>query len=667
MDFKVFGEAVRKRFDDMATEPLFVVDSDREAIWETYINAFPAGSNPIYRKRTEHDCSCCRAFIRQVGNVVAIRNGALASVWDLNGLPPHYQAVADAMSAYVKRLPIKDAFFTKEPKFGTPMNRELDGSNVIQWTHFNCTVAPKHKFPEPATVRGAVHTTFDVLYRGIIELTPEAVETVAGLIEGKHIYRGEEFKEQVLAFQRLQQRVLAAPPWQRDLSVWSMVNEPVARFRNTVIGTLVTDLSAGVDLEDAVKMYESKVAPQNFKRSTALITKSMVEAAMKTIQELGLEPALERRHAKLSDVSVNSVLFVDNAVRGKMKDGVEGLLMEEVKPVAFDKKKAMKTLTIEEFIRDVLPGCKSISLYLENTHMNNFVSMTAPVHANTASLFKWGNDFAWSYDGNVTDSIKDRVKKAGGKVEGLALRVSLAWHNTDDLDLHIEDSKRGHIYFGQKESCDGGRLDVDMNVNTTVRNPVENIRWVSLPREGTYKVYVHQFTKRESIDVGFTVEIERNGRVDTLSFNKAVPSRAMQGVAMIVVKRDGTFVVMPDVAMVHGSISQDKWGLKTLDLVRVNSIVLSPNHWGDKPVGNKHWFFILEGCKNPEPTRGIYNEFLNSKLDKHRKVFEVLGDKTKCPVTDNQLSGVGFSSTRGDEVTVVAMGPRLNMSYTIVF
>ena len=123
----------------------------------------------------------------------------------------------------------------------------------------------------------------------------------------------------------------------------------------------------------------------------------------------------------------------------------------------------------------------------------------------------------------------------------------------------------------------------------------------------------------------------------------------------------------PAEGIVSGAASQERWGLKTLDLVRVNSVVLSPNHWDGQAVGNKHWFFILEGCKNPLPARGIYNEFLHGSLERHRKVFEVLGDKTKCPVADDQLSGVGFSSTRKDKVTVVAMGPKLNKPYTIVF
>ena len=73
---------------------------------------------------------------------------------------------------------------------------------------------------------------------------------------------------------------------------------------------------------------------------------------------------------------------------------------------------------------------------------------------------------------------------------------------------------------------------------------------------------------------------------------------------------------------------------------------------GDSAVGNKHWFFIMKDCKNPDPVRGIYNEFLSPKFEEHRKVFEILGDKTKAEPTQDQLSGLGFSSTLGEEVFV---------------
>jgi hypothetical protein len=90
----------------------------------------------------------------------------------------------------------------------------------------------------------------------------------------------------------------------------------------------------------------------------------------------------------------------------------------------------------------------------------------------------------------------------------------------------------------------------------------------------------------------------------------------------------------------------------------------SPNHWNDQKIGAKHVIFALQNCKNPEPTRGIYNEFLRSDFEKHRKVFEVLGSKTKCKYSDDQISGVGFTAARGDTVTVVVDGRR---SYNLMF
>lgn len=54
------------------------------------------------------------------------------------------------------------------------------------------------------------------------------------------------------------------------------------------MGTLLIDLSNGVDLEKAVRAYENIMAPANYKRPTALITKKQIEAAQKKVEELGL-------------------------------------------------------------------------------------------------------------------------------------------------------------------------------------------------------------------------------------------------------------------------------------------------------------------------------------------------------------------------------------------
>ena len=81
-------------------------------------------------------------------------------------------------------------------------------------------------------------------------------------------------------------------------------------------------------------------------------------------------------------------------------------------------------------------------------------------------------------------------------------------------------------------------------------------------------------------------------------------------------------------------------------------VMMSPNHWEStgSAIGNKHFFFMLDGCANPDPARGFFNEFLKEELNVHRKVFEAIGSKVKAEYSPDQLSGLGFSSTQRDSI-----------------
>lgn len=658
-DFHKFSAAVAAKFDDMSKHELFEVEV--EDIFASYLAAFPAGTNPIFRERTEHDCSCCKHFVRNIGNVVALINGKRTSIWDIEGVEAPYDAVAKRMAQIVEQLPIQKPFRTKERQFGVSSNVALVGAETVRFHHFVATIARRHQASEPATAVSDLMATAQVLRRGLEELKADAFDTVVDLIDTNALYRGAEFKEQVTSFRRLVNDYAKASPSDREAFVWMAVGERFARFRNTAIGTLLVDLSDGVDLERAVRSFEQKVAPTNYKRPTALITQKMVDAAVKTLEDLGLESAIHRRFARASDVSVNNVLWVDNDVRGKMKDGIAGLLSADVKRRTVDVDKATE-IAADAFLRDVLPKARHVDLLLENRMMGNFVSITAPERDDVEPLFKWANNFAWSYDGDVTDSIKQRVKAAGGNVQA-DLRISLGWHNFDDLDIHCDAPGYSHIYFANKL----GILDVDMNAGSgKSRDAVENLAFMK-PRDGVYRVSVKNYTRRESVDVGFTLEVECNGVLRTFTSLKSPADGRTVDALAVHVKGGVVTKIDVDKSLIEGSMSQDKWGVATQALVPVNMLMLSPNYWDGQAIGNKHWFFILHGAKNPDSTRGIYNEFLNSKLDAHRKVLEVLGSRTKCPPSDDQLSGVGFSSTRNEKATFIVTSSNGSRAYTVQF
>lgn len=665
-NFPTFAKLVAAAFQNIAKQPnVFIIGIDGDTLYAAYLAAFPEGTNPKYKERTEHDCSCCRQFIKHAGSVAYVDNqDRVHTVWDTAAKEAEYpyNVVAQTLVTLMSERAISDLFRVgeKEASFGAVKNlAQLEDGSVKTWNHFHTGEIPKSlRHASPDQVKGEYRTTVQVFERGLKELKSDAVETVLDLIASDGLYRGEEHKSAILAFRKAQQAYTAKPEKSRNDFVWTQAHGPAARFKNTVIGTLVQDLSEGMEVDKAVKAFETKVAPANYQRPKAVITPGMVKKAMETIQSLGLEPALERRFAKIGDISVNDVKWVDGSVKPLMKGGLGDMLMQHaVKGSPPDTDRA-EDISIDDFMSKVLPEATGMEVLFKGEHVGNLMSLTAPVHPEPKQLFKWDNDFSWSYNGNVADSIKERVKKAGGNVTNAKLRVSLSWFNFDDLDLHIYEpgataGKEGHIYFRNKRSPSGGFLDVDMNAGSgTTREAVENVSWVNV-KDGAYGVVVNNFALRETSNVGFVVEMENGGKLSHFTYSKGVRNGENVKVAALHVKKGVVEQIqIGDSSITTTAVSQEKWGLNTEQFVKVNAVTLSPNYWGDNAVGNKHTFFVLEGCLNNEPTRGIYNENLSPRLHEHRKVFEVIGDKTKCQPTEGQLSGLGFSSTQKDSVIV---------------
>jgi len=380
----------------------------------------------------------------------------------------------------------------------------------------------------------------------------------------------------------------------------------------------------------------------------------MIQNAQEKIAELGFTSALERRYATLEDITINNILYADRTTKKALNvfDQLTQSVTEKVQ-----KMDRIEEVGIDDFIANILPKAESLEVLFENRHAGNLVSLIAPVDPESKTMFKWRNNFSWSYAGELADSIKERVKRAGGRVDG-DLRCSLSWFNFDDLDLHMKepggvpgtrDSGRYEIFFGNRGSLSpsGGTLDVDMNAGSgQTRTPVENITYArrSTMKEGTYQLVVNQYAQRKSSNVGFEVEIEFDGTIYSFAYDKALRTREDVVVAEIKFTRANGFEIIK--SLPSSQTSKTIWGLPTQTFRKVNVVMLSPNYWDDRTVGNKHFFFMLDGCSNEDKARGFFNEFLTDELTPHRKVFEMVGSKMKTEESENQLSGIGFSSTQ---------------------
>lgn len=672
MTFVEMRNKMLEHFAEMTrgTSTLYQVDYDKDKLWSLYLDSFPSEKNPIYRERTWHDCSCCRNFIKTMGGIVAIKDDKVISIWDfdVNG-DDTYEFSIKAMREYIHSCPIANKFLTKENQIGTQSNRELYDGDLITYDHFYARVPLQAMADGDISEKKAqFRDTRNVFKRSLDEISAEAVNIVLELIAQGSLYRGEEHKDVLTKFAWFKTNYDKLTPEQKEIFAWDKTAEAgmsIGRIRNHSIGTLLTDISNGVDLDEAVRRYEIIVAPANYKRPKAIFTKKMLEDARKTLSDMGYMDSLKRRYATLDDITINNILFCNKDSAKRIAGG--DIFDEMAASIAVNPKKFNKVeeIGIESFIENVLPTSRELEVLFENKLAHNMVSLIAPENKDSKTMFKWANNFCWAYTGNVTDSMKERVKAAGGNVTG-DLRFSIQWNESGmdnvDLDAHCKTARGSHIYFGHKiDSISDGALDVDIRVPNSDSKAingvaVENITWAdrNIMPEGKYILYVNQYAG--TLNHGFTAEIEFDGQIYAYEYNNRIRAGENVIVAEVTLK-NGEFSVKGALSENNRISSRDVWGLNTNQFVPVSVIMYSPNYWDEQNgIGNKHYFFMLKDCVNPETPNGFYNEFLNNELDKHKHVMEALGGKLAVAAAEDQLSGIGFSSTKRNSIIVKVKG-----------
>lgn len=640
--FSEFKKQVQNQFLTLSTTgQLYYVSINRDIIFEEYLNGFSL------EERQGHNCNCCKSFLRQYGGVVAIIDNKKVTLWDNLSVSAEYEQSVKNLKSYIHSLPITDIFVSETKDAGTDKNVSIKTGDL--WEHFFLNIPTRYVHPKLniPTLLGDKRVNKDVIKRSLEELTIQSTEEVLELMNQGSLYRGKEFENALKEFYTVQKEYKTIPQDLKDNFAWktSIEKANISRIRNTALGTLLINLSENMDLDTAVSKWESIMAPSNYKRPNSLVTPKMVEEAKKKIQELGIEESLERRFANESDLNTEDIIFTDKTT--SVKDVFDEISSEGlVNPKTLSK---VEEIDIEDFIEKVVPTSKSIEVLLENNHSNHLVTLLTSKSSGAPHMFKWNNNFSWAYSGGVADSLKERVKQAGGKVDGL-LRFSIQWNEDGtsicDLDAHCHYGGN-HIYYGFKNNGEGF-LDVDMIRPKQVG--IENIAFNRI-QEKDYHFSIKNYDGgRHS---GFKAQIEFNGEIYDFNYPKHFNDTVE--IATLKYSKTKGFQLISHLESSSNITSKEVWSLKTNKFHKVKKMMLSPNYWGTNK-GNKHYFFMLEGCMTDEKPRPFFNEYLKPELEKERKVFEVLGSKLKIEDTSNQLSGLGFSETLKDSLIVRVEG-----------
>ena len=703
MTFKKLNTLIQKRFLKLCTTGiLFRSELTGQQVWDTYIKGFLPEENPVFRdpNSSYHNCNNDNNFIRRYGNIVAIdKDYNIMSMFDINVVGTNYERTIGNLSKELRNHYIKEVFiesFTDlmilpyekcnkntelfqlgmKKTFKRYTNDEVNKFGVVNTTdtytfdHFHVFLPKQYvDFSKKSVeaIMGEHRDNKNVFQRTMETIPLDTLNLVRDLINQGSLLDGTTHLHKLDKIIPSKNYYDNLNPLLRDNWCWKISNKfPLAKFRNELIGVLCTELAEGEELNKAVLNWNKRVDPANYMKAVAPITKRQIEEARKFVEDNGYTESFNRRFATIDDIKVSEILH-SNVGDGKIKNVS---IFDNVKATSTRHKRSefdgVEEVTIDKFMSDILPTCTSVEAFLTNTQEGNLVSLTTANDKNSKPIFKWDNNYSWTFNGNLTgkSQIKEAIKSRGGKTEGV-LNIRLAFPNTtDDYDLHVSEPNNGHIHYGNVRSpqFSSGVLDLDaegVDGHQPPEKRVENIIYTDINKmpNGSYRIWVHNYSRR-GLKTNFIIEIELDGDITTLEMNKVINTSNEINIGFI--NKSGnvlSFTAGDSMKIINSNtVSKEIYGLQTNEFHKVNLICLTPNHWGTNNIGNKHYLFMLDKCKSPDPIRSFHNENLIPELANHRKVLDTLAMTAMIDSTDKQLSGLGFNSTVRDELIVKLSG-----------
>lgn len=674
-----------------------------DELWELYLNSFDDNNDPVFRdpESSSHNCNNCKNFIRRYGNLLSITDDyKIESIFsvDVDEVPDEYKSVVKKLNESLIESDIKEVFVEThnelkslpyesvkwnqtEYQLGVPVNTKLytkeecdkygvvTTDKVYEFNHINLKI--DNRFIDKSgnsinSVLGNFNTNYELLNKLLDSISYDKLELVNELILNKSLINGDNYSDSVRIVMNKYREYNSTSYEDRHLWKWNQVNNnTLCRFVNSLIGVLCTELTSGVDLDTAWKNWNKRADPVNYMKAKSPITQSMIDSANKFITENGYIESFNRRLATIDDIKVTEIKYMNESNGNKSSINIFDKLTPTKSSGSLDiDENKLESVNIEHFMNNILPNSNSLEIYVDNRLENNLVTLTTSSNNEGNNIFKWNNNYSWTYRKGLAgvSQIKERVKSAGGNVSG-KLRASLIWNesgsDSSDMDLHCIEPSGREIYFashnkqrGLLPSPCGGLLDLD-NTNPKGKLAIENIFYTNYPKEsGNYLIRIRQYAARNPQN--YKVQIEIDGDSYDYQLNPLFNNSNRMDIAKIYYNKTSNKFIIDHLVNPINKVTKEVYGLKTNQFHKVNLVCLSPNYWDDK-VGNKHYFFMIDGCKTDNDIVPFHNEnIINDIRVNHRKVLEVLSQVNRIKVNpdDEQLSGLGFDSTVRNNVVV---------------
>lgn len=396
-DFDALIAAVQRRFtalvaDKHGAAPLFLTDHldtpgtpGTPDLYDAFVAALPAALRPIYA------CAACRGFVRRFGGIVRVtpKGATESALWDPTQVAEPYVAAVAALADLVTRAPITGLFLATEAVWGRP--------RTGAWTHLAVT-PPESLVFKPSPTRSQHQLVAEKLadhanlLRALEQFPLPLVVNAHTLLTTGSLYRAEKCIGPAQWLIDLHDRRAALRSARaRDNITWLAVASAPAGFchlQSSMLGTLLTDLAAGLPFESVRDRFAAKMHPLQYQRPTAAPTAGNIAQAEKIIEALRAAGALERRFATLADIeplwspTPQPEPDPPSGVFSHLKPKPSSPAAVEAPPV---------TITWDKFSRTVLPTAQTLEYWVP-TDKQPYLGLVTASNLEAPPIIQWDRD-----------------------------------------------------------------------------------------------------------------------------------------------------------------------------------------------------------------------------------------------------------------------------------
>ncbi|MGU3665837.1 hypothetical protein ACLBX9_16785 [Methylobacterium sp. A49B] len=432
--FDVLVRTMQVRYDALASaDPRRLFATDAGDLFAVYLEHLPP------EQRQYHTCSCCRTFLKRFGGLAAIdaRGTVAPALWEPESAPEPYRAAVVAMAKAVRAAPITAPFLASDAVWGSP---EAGG-----WTHFAVRPEAGSRYlPGTLTARQAMaarREDFRTLSRALGEFDRDTVARALTLLKAEALYRAEKVIGPATFLLDLHDAIghLKGPAATRgplrDNLIWRAIATAPPGFctpRGAMVGTLLDDIAAGMPFGNVKRRFDAKMHPLLYQRPQAAPKAGTIAQAEKLVAELGLEPALHRRYARLAEIPALWRPTPEPEAAGR--GGVFGHLAAkgDAAPPPLDM--PAQAITWVKFARTVLPTARRMAVFTEPNM--NLCGLVTALHPDAPPILQWDraearNPVSWYvYHGGSSPEEWGLPRGAWVDVAAAVLQPSL-WADED--------------------------------------------------------------------------------------------------------------------------------------------------------------------------------------------------------------------------------------------